>query len=206
MQSTVTEHAASAHAAEPCASCHMPWTKNNAGSPAGRHRDHTFAASRDEGFVRSAVVLGEPAIEGDTFTIELRPGRVGHAFPTGDMLRRLSLTLDVLDAQGRVIQRREQYLARHFGEVRRPHSPPRRTLVRDDRVGAGTEPLVLRHPLIRPAGGGTLHYVLRYERVANPQGDAAGKPEVEGSVVLADRTLPYPAPAPLERGPAPEPP
>ena len=206
MQSTVREHAASAHAGQSCASCHMPWTANSPGgpgAPGGRHRGHTFAASRDEAFVRSAVIIEERPIEDNAFTLVLRPGDVGHAFPTGDMLRRLALTVDVVDSQGHVIQRREQYLARHFALSRLPGSPKRRILRRDDRVGATPGPLVLRHPLVSPPGGGTVHYVLRYERVANPQGDREGRPEVEGAIVLADRTLPLPALPAREQAPSP---
>ncbi len=192
MQSTVSEHAASDYADHSCASCHMPWT---AGGPGTRHRSHAFSASRDEAFVRSAVVIEERPIEDDTLTLVLRPGRVGHAFPTGDMLRRLALTIDVVDTEGRVIQHKDQYLARHFGLSKSPGSPPGRRLLKDDRVGADKDPLVLRHSLIRPPGGGHVHYVLRYERVANPEGGPELRPEVEGSVLLADRTLPLPAPA-----------
>lgn len=189
MQSTMTEHATSAHAAESCASCHMPWAPGGEG---GRHRDHTFSASRDEAFVRSAIVVEEPPITAGTFTLVLRPGRVGHAFPTGDMLRRLALTIEILAADGRVTLRRERFLARHFGFTRRPDTLPRRVLVNDDRVGAGTGPVVVEQSVEGAPPGARLHYVLRYERVGDPRGDEGGLPGIEGSVLLAERTIPLP--------------
>lgn len=187
MQSTITEHAASAYADHSCASCHMP---RKPGGEGGSHRDHTFSASRDEALLRSAILVEERPLEGDTLTLVLRPGRVGHAFPTGDMLRRLAFTLEVVDAEGTVVQKETRYLARHFGLSRAPDMPSRRRLLRDDRVGAGTGPVVLRHTLRRPPAGGTIHYVLRYERVSDPRGGPENRPELEGSVVLAEKTLP----------------
>jgi len=188
MQSTITEHAASAFADQSCASCHMP---DAPGGPRGRHKDHTFSASRNEALVRSAVLIEERPIEDNTLTLVLRPGRVGHAFPTGDMLRRIALTIDVLGPGGTLLQQKTQYLARHFRLSSTPGSPLHRSVVRDDRPSAQTAPLTLRHKLVRPPPGGRVHYVLRYERVADPTGTPDSPPVVDGAIVLAERTFPW---------------
>ncbi|MEZ4311072.1 MAG: multiheme c-type cytochrome [Polyangiaceae bacterium] len=192
MQSTVSEHARSAHRDKPCASCHMPERRG----PAGAHRDHTFSASRDPDLVRSAVEIREELREGGSLRLALTPGRVGHAFPTGDMLRRLSLTIEATSAAGEVVAREQRYLARHFGLVRTPTTPLRRVLLADDRVGASGDPVIIDYTPPAAAEGGRLRYLLRYERVANPEGDEHGSPVFEGFLVLADRTLPVPLPAP----------
>jgi hypothetical protein len=189
MQSTMKEHAASAVAERSCASCHMPLVP---GATTGPHRSHAFAASRDEAFVRSAIVVEQGPFVNGTLTLRLRPGAVGHAFPTGDMLRRLALVIEVLAPDGTPVERQERFLARHFAFVREHNRGPRRVLAKDDRVGAGADPLVISYsPRKRPEGG-RLRYVLRYERVADPAGGEDGRATVDGSVLLADGTLPLP--------------
>lgn len=185
MQSTMREHAASARAADRCASCHMPEVTG----PGGSHRSHTFSASRDEAFVRSAVRVTVKPFEDETLTIELRPGLVGHAFPTGDMLRRLTLEIDVTGETGAVVEHHERHLGRRFGFARSPGTVPRRILLGDDRVGVAEEPVVLTFTARRRPPRGRLDYTLRYERVADP-GGLDRPPVVEGSIVLAAGSLP----------------
>lgn len=193
MQSTMTEHARGAHAADTCASCHMPLVRGATGT----HRSHAFAASRDEALVRSAIVVEEGPFTDDTLVLRLRAGAVGHAFPTGDMLRRLALVIDVLDRDGQLVAREERYFTRHFAFTKTPYSVPRRALVRDDRIGAKDAPAEVTYRVRRSPEGGRLHYVLRYERVADPGSDGA-PPIVEGSVRLAEgtKTLSRPPPTP----------
>ncbi len=186
MQTTMTEHARSAMADRSCASCHMPLVQG----PTGAHRDHRFAASRDEALVRSAIVVEERPFEGDTLVLRLRPGAAGHAFPTGDMLRRLALIVDVTDAAGKVVAHDERFFARHFEMLQVPNKPPRKVLSKDDRVGAGPGDIDYRYVVRKAPEGGHLRYVLRYERVSDPNGGEDGRALVEGSIVLADRTLP----------------
>jgi hypothetical protein len=188
MQSTMKEHAASAHADRSCASCHMPMV---AGEKNGPHRSHAFSASRDEAFVRAAIIVDEKPFVNNTLTLNLRPGAVGHAFPTGDMLRRLTLVIDVLDKGGKSIEHEEHFFARHFGFSRETNRPARKVLLKDDRVGASTSPLVFSFAAKNRPEGGHLHYTLRYERVADPTGGVDGRAIVEGSVLLAESTLPF---------------
>ncbi|MEZ4429528.1 MAG: hypothetical protein R3A51_17785, partial [Nannocystaceae bacterium] len=61
---------------------------------------------------------------------------VGHAVPTGDLNRRLSVWARVLDPARRR-ERQIAYLARHFESVHAPGQPPLRTEVADDRVFPG---------------------------------------------------------------------
>ncbi|MBI4951150.1 MAG: hypothetical protein HY908_03890 [Myxococcales bacterium] len=187
MQSTVGEHAASPFASRSCASCHMPEV---AGSGRGAHRSHAFSASRDEAFVRSAVVVEGARLEQGTLTLTVRPGLVGHAFPTGDMLRRLALRIELRDAGGAVLARQERFFQRRFGFRRAPNAPPERVLEADLRVGVGAGPgtLVVGGLATELPAGARLHYALHYERVADPGGYAGGA-TVDGSILLAEGEL-----------------
>jgi hypothetical protein len=192
MQATMKEHARSGYADRSCASCHMPLI---AGPREGAHRSHRFAASRDEAVVRSAIRIEEGPFVGNTLVLTLHPGVIGHAFPTGDMLRRLALVIDVVDARGRAVEHAEHHFQRHFGFAREPFKAPRKILVKDDRVGAsGSAPLVFRYAARERPPGGQLRYALRYERVSDPSGGPRGEAIVEGSILLAEGALPLAAP------------
>jgi hypothetical protein len=160
-----------------------------AGSTGRMHKDHRFAASRDEAIVRSAVHC-DVAIEAHSLVVTLRPGEVGHAFPTGDMFRRIVLAIEVVDTRGSTVSRTEKFFERAFGFVQSPYVAPRKVLVRDDRVGVSEDPVVFRYePPIRPDGG-TLRYQIRYERVADPFLREDGTTDVEGAITLSEGTFP----------------
>jgi hypothetical protein len=192
MQSTMQEHARSAHADRSCSSCHMPLIKDRTASG---HRSHAFAASRDEALVRSAVIVEAAPFVDNTLTLSLRPGSVGHAFPTGDMFRRLMLVIDVLDAGGHPVEHAEHALARHLGYSHLPNLVPRRIVTKDNRVGAGQGAVVVRHTARRVPAGGHLVYALRYERVEDTGDGAGGPPVVEGSILLSTGSFALAPPA-----------
>ncbi len=169
MQSTVSEHRASAHAEEPCAACHMPVV-------GARRRGHTFAASRDPVMLQRALVVAA-ARDGEQVTLRLAPGAVGHAFPTGDLFRRLRVTVEVVDERGVPQAREVRDLARHFDE--------RGDLVRDDRVGVAG-PVELRIDLGPAARGAEIRWRVEHERVAFFSERGA---EVEGRTPVAAGVL-----------------
>lgn len=184
MQSTVSEHARSPFAADSCASCHMPEVAGGA----GKHRSHRFSASRDADLVRSAIRI-EEKLEGTTLVLTLSADRVGHAFPTGDLLRRLRLELDVHDGRGAIVEHFERIFTKRIGVKAKPHQVPRKILAGDDRIHAATGPVVVRfEPRLRDVAA-SVHYTLRYERIGDPNGGVGGLAFVEGSVLLADRRV-----------------
>jgi hypothetical protein len=96
MQLTATEHRASPRAAVACATCHMPSVTSG-----GRaHASHRFEASHDPELVRRAARI-TAARSGRKVTFTFTPDRVGHAFPTGDLFRRLRL---VVELEGRQVE------------------------------------------------------------------------------------------------------
>ncbi|MBL8600939.1 MAG: hypothetical protein JNK72_03350 [Myxococcales bacterium] len=93
MQDTFAEWqmSASGQRGESCQSCHMPWVEGPNGR---RHRSHRFVGGADPALVRQAVsVRLVPGRTADAVeaAVSLVPGRLGHAFPTGDLFRRVEL-------------------------------------------------------------------------------------------------------------------
>ncbi len=159
MQLTGTEHAASALSASTCTDCHMPLAKG--------HRDHRFAASRDVESLRRAVVVSGRVLEGDVVEIALRPGQIGHAFPTGDLFRRLVVGVELLGADGERVDFGMQTLGRTF-ELR----GTRQTQLSDTRPGAPDQPEArLRFPLAG-ARDGRVRIWVDYQRVQGAHGEA----------------------------------
>ena len=159
MQLTLLEHAQSSNAATSCVDCHMP----KVGDGPTAHRSHVFAASRDPDMLRSAVNVAANMItvDGKSFAeITLSPGATGHAFRTGDLFRRLAITVEQVDDLGMTMNFERQTVGRVF-EVRDTHQTPSS----DTRPGAPGRPqTTLRFP-IRDASLGRLRYSLDYQRV-----------------------------------------
>ncbi|WP_438020920.1 multiheme c-type cytochrome [Sorangium sp. So ce315] len=177
MQSTLTEHRRSPAADRPCADCHMP-----AGA-AGR-RSHAFVGSRDPAFVRSAVSVSARRTSAAAVEITLAPANAGHAFPTGDLFRRLEISAEALGPDDMVLGHADRYLARHF-EIR-PGQIGRR-LIADDRVHAAPVTVALE---VGPAGAGReIAWRVAYQRVGHPEGVDERDALVEGEITVASGRL-----------------
>ena len=97
MQKTVSEHASSAHADKPCQDCHMPLVPSLQGPP---HRQHDFRVFGDRDFMARAVIVNRAEIKGDAVHLDLALGTIGHAFPTGDLYRRVDVRVTAIDSKG----------------------------------------------------------------------------------------------------------
>lgn len=180
MQSTLTEHRASAFAGESCQSCHMA-------RMADGRRAHGFAASRDPAMLRMAVRASAERL-GDELIVELAPGAVGHAFPTGDLFRRLSVELGHELDDGTWVELDVRALGRRIES--RGHM---RVQVADDRVGVSSEPT--RVSLAAPGfADRSLGWRIVYERIDmdHPEDE---DPRILDRVIVAEGRLP-PPPAP----------
>lgn len=120
LQSTATEHAASASREVPCAECHMK-------SVAPRGRDHRFAVSRDAAFLAKSLALTRVARAPTEVTFSLAARGVGHKLPTGDIFRELFVRAWVESAEGKIVGEMEASLHRDwdahraaFGSARGP--------------------------------------------------------------------------------------
>ncbi|MEZ4371524.1 MAG: hypothetical protein R3B07_11895 [Polyangiaceae bacterium] len=123
MQSTLTEHAESRARDRPCAACHMPLS-------AGL-RDHGFEQVRDPAWLRKRLKVEARRTAWRSLEIELSQTNPAHAFPTGDLFRRLEVGAELVDEQGSVVTHDVTYMRREF---RAPSSGVGREQVADERL------------------------------------------------------------------------
>jgi hypothetical protein len=180
MQSTVHEHDASPYAALACAECHMPIV----GDAAHRHRSHAFPASRSPEVLRAAASVRAERFGPSSVRVTIAAGEVGHAFPTGDLFRRLTVSAEVEGGP-----RAERHLMRRFGE-RRVGLTGTRTQIGDDRVGVGSAERVVDLDLGPRAVGLPIRCRVEYERVEHPLSRDGEAALVDGRIPLAEALLP----------------
>lgn len=107
MQNTFTEWQMSYfYEKETCQDCHMPTTKQ------GR-KTHMFQGGHNKDFLNKTFSLELESISKTEIKLIVKGSRLGHAFPTGDLFRTLSVRL--LDKKGEEVK---QILLRyHYEEV-----------------------------------------------------------------------------------------
>jgi hypothetical protein len=181
MQLTMSEHHASEQASRSCIDCHMPRIRGRTG---GLHRSHAFLAGHDEPTLRSALRVAATRSR-DAVTLLLTPQQVGHAFPTGDLFRRLVLTVAAEGEPSLPAQHRE--LQRHFTNVQQLPGHPVRVTAQDDRL---TGPTAISFPLPALAADRNVQFRVVYQRVAFPTDSRSGRAEVDGEVLLSSGSLP----------------
>ena len=192
MQETLREHADSWARDYACADCHMPWVDEGAGRG---HRSHRFAASRDPEMLALAVGVGARRTGAAQVELTLTPGAAGHAFPTGDLFRRLELRVWVFGVEGPHAPQR-RWLGREFAKVAHGQMLAQGE-VADTRVHA--EPVVFRFDLTTgpPSLAAVCEDVtrswvaweLRYQRVAFPDRRRRDGAAIDGEVVVAQGTI-----------------
>jgi hypothetical protein len=172
MQLTMREHRASGFADRSCASCHLPGG------------DHSLASSRDDDAIRRAVTITTRR-EGDDLLVELVPNAIGHAFPTGDLYRRVEIHAE-RQIDGRAIASATRYLDREWRPWRFRDArlnPAFHDPIVDDRV-IGPTLVRLELDVSPEQPGGELVWWVDYERV-----DARDDIEPERSTVASEVRL-----------------
>ncbi|WP_255215847.1 NapC/NirT family cytochrome c [Pseudenhygromyxa sp. WMMC2535] len=169
MQSTITEHRASLASERACIDCHMP--EGDA---------HRFPGAHDPRMLRRALRV-RAWRDGRRVTLDLSPGLVGHAVPTGDLFRRLEVSLLAVDAAGeeRVLGRR--WLGRRFAPRHQPSGLTTTDEIEDSRVGP--EGLSLRFALPSELAG-NLQWRVVHQRVLHA-GPTPMSDVLDGSIELA---------------------
>jgi hypothetical protein len=142
--------------------------------------------------VRSAVVVAGTRTSATTIEVALAPGIVGHAFPTGDLLRRVAVYAQPIGAKAR--RPKVRYLARHFARVQDRPGLVVRKAVQDDRVGVGEGPRIVELE-IPDAKDVPIAWWVVYERVGHPRGRDERAAYVEGGITITGGTLPALVPA-----------
>jgi hypothetical protein len=173
MQTTIREHARSPASFRSCASCHMPSREGG--------RVHSFASVRDPNWLRASIDASARATDYGTVIVTLVQTQPGHAFPTGDLFRRIEVGAERRGSGGEPRVRRTRHLARHF-EVQ-PGNPGR-VLTRDDRVFF--EPVEVELDVGCDDGApGEVDWWVTYQRVAQTgDGLRPEEAEIESAVRL----------------------
>lgn len=158
MQKTIHEHAQSAHAAKPCQDCHMPLVPSRQGPP---HRQHDFRVMGNREFLARAIVVQESKIENGALHLDLTLGTIGHAFPTGDLYRRVEVRVMAVDKQGKPFgQPSTHTLQRVFGPAL---EGPNKSVPIEREDGRLTGPKHLVLPL--PKGANDVRYEIVWQRM-----------------------------------------
>ncbi len=181
MQSTLDEHAASRNPRRPCVDCHMPRGADGRAS-------HGFAVSRDPEALRRSVRVSARRLDARRVEVTLVAGEVGHAVPTGDLLRRLEVGASPLRRPAYATRR---YLARHFGQLRQPSGIALLDELRDDRVPADGRPRTITLEVDADPGE-ALRWWVRYQRVAHNRSLNPQRALLDGEIELASGRLPPP--------------
>jgi hypothetical protein len=175
MQGTIAEHAESPASDRACADCHMPEGPNG-------KRTHRFIASRDPAAVARAVEIHVERLDSTHVRVDLAPKDLGHAFPTGDLFRRVEIAAWA-EGDDSGDHRRVRYLARHFGSEGQTIG---RKLLTDDRVRREGASVTLEIPA---AADKPIRWRIAYQRVSHPNGIDEQKASLEGELELAAGTL-----------------
>jgi Cytochrome c554 and c-prime len=194
MQDTFAEHARSDRSTTSCQDCHMPVVDGGD----GKHRSHAFSVIADRKMIESAVsvsVARRETSSGPVVDLTLTAAQVGHAFPTGDMFRRVEIEAVAIDAADKIVAQAEPVLLeRRFAD--RPRNPGGRDLgfqrieVSDTRVpppGTGVRRVQMQLPA--SASRDLVRYRVVYQRMSTPMAAAFGVAQVLDEVVLAQGEL-----------------
>lgn len=158
MQKTMHEHAVSAHSTKSCQECHMPLVPSQKG-PA--HHKHDFRVMGDRDFMARAVLVNHSEIKDDALHLELALGTIGHAFPTGDLYRRVDVRAFAIDTKGKTMGNPSSHVLRRvFGPAfEGPNKPV--PIEREDGRLNGQKHIVL--PL--PKGTTRARYEIVWQRL-----------------------------------------
>jgi len=188
MQATATEHAQSAARGAPCSSCHMP----SVGTGSSRHRSHAFPGGHDAAFVKQGLTVRAERTADRSVRLRLTSTGAGHAFPTGDLFRRLEVSAEATGSDYQVVSSARRYLTRHWSEERKLATVLRR-VTRDDRVNAA--PLDVELELDAAAASLPVTWRVAYQRVEHPRSESEHDSILDGEIEISSGTLP-----PLSKG------
>jgi hypothetical protein len=131
-------------------------------------RDHGFNVSRNPELLGRSIRVGSARVEGSSVVIDLATNGVGHRFPTGDIFRRLTITLTAFDTSGSLIAGDTFHLNRNWDQHRESLQARREeTLEDDNRLTAA--PREFRIQCARSPA--RVHLTVEYERGASAEGE-----------------------------------
>lgn len=183
MQRTITEHARSANASRSCADCHMP-------RDADGDRSHAFPGAYDRATLARALAIEATRPAPTTVHLRLRAGEVGHAVPTGDLLRRLMLEVIVDGPAGAAAFTARRWYGRRYGPLHQASGITVRGELGDDRIGPDPEADAREATFELPAAlaGQPVRWRIVHQRVAQHSRNPRTAP-IEGELEFASGVL-----------------
>ncbi len=166
MQDTLGEHARSIGAATPCQQCHMPEVQGAGGAT---HRSHAFQVQGDRAMLGRAVTVTRASLDRGLVRVTLAPGAIGHAFPTGDLFRRVEVRAYPVDSAGRRLAAGSvAVLERTFSATPVGHDALVQVERSDTRLAAATssDPASREITLVVPATTRRAHYAIVWQRLS----------------------------------------
>ena len=157
LQSTAREHDTGPFATTPCPTCHMP------------RKDHRFAVTRNPDFLRRAIRVSNAHFENGNLTLRVASNGVGHRFPTGDLFRRVTVTVTAANGEQALVAGDTFFFARDWDRHRAMlHAKEPEPVGDDTRLDATPRELRIACPS-RPA---RVHVTIVYERGAGAVGES----------------------------------
>jgi len=182
MQSTINEFRVTSDDASGCAVCHMPVTATG-------HRSHRFDVTRNASRLRAALRVSARRNGHHRVEISLASKAVAHAFPTGDLFRRLAVEVEALGPEFSQVEAHTLYLAREFETTHTEGGVKRRRLVRDARLPAGGQARALVFEWDNDISKVPIHFRVVYQRVQHPGKVGQPDAEIAGELELASGEL-----------------
>jgi hypothetical protein len=182
MQSTVDEFLQRSGASQGCAGCHMP--VDEAG-----HRSHRFDVTRNAALLQSALWVSARRTAAHQVEIQLTPRGVGHAFPTGDLFRRLSVEVEAIGPEYSRLEAHTVYLTREFETTHTAGGVKRRRPIRDTRLLADGSPRTVVVQWESDVSPYPVRFRVLYQRVQHPGKVGQPDAEIAGEVLLAEGEL-----------------
>ena len=126
----------------------MPKIPSRAGATTSgkSHRSHAFRVQGDRAMLARAVTLKRAELRNGEVRLEIAPGTIGHAFPTGDLYRQVEIRAVPIGPEGRELTAASrEVLKRSFGPERFGQSSVARVETADSRL-TGPRSIVLPVP------------------------------------------------------------
>jgi hypothetical protein len=161
-------------------------------SDAAVHHDHGFAVVGQPQMLRAAVTIAATRPEPGRVVIELSPRLVGHAFPTGDLFRRVVIELHA-DDDGQAWST-QRVLEREFVGQRVGDGQIIKVEREDSRVGIGRGPRIVELELPAELHGRPLRWVLVYERALEAASGSQRHADIWDRTAFAEGRLPVEPP------------
>jgi hypothetical protein len=146
--------------------------------------------------IRRAATVTAERIDGGRVRVTIAPAGAGHAFPTGDLFRRLEVRAEAVDGHEAIVARAPSVaLQRSFADRPRDAAGAdltfQRVPARDTRVAPpGGAPSTVELALPEALPEARVRWRVVYQRMATPMAEAFGIEQARDEITVAEGELP----------------